>query len=68
MSDPEPFFAVSELADNSVNLVVRVWVDPADYWGVYFDMTEKVYKEFPDMGLNFPYPQMDIHIQKEDLA
>ena len=40
--DPEPFVVVSELADSSVNFTVRVWVDAADYWGVYFDTTEKV--------------------------
>ncbi len=64
LKDPEPFVAVTELADSSVNLVVRVWAEAADYWGIYFDLTEKVYKTFEKEGLNIPYPQMDVHLQK----
>ena len=60
----EPFIAVSELADSSVNLVVRVWAEAANYWGIYFDLTEQVYKTFDKEGLNIPYPQMDVHVQK----
>ncbi len=62
LKDPEPFIAVSELADSSVNFVVRAWVNGADYWGVFFDMNEKVYKTFDKEGLNIPYPQMDVHV------
>jgi len=65
INDPaEPFIAVSELADSSVNLVVRVWAEAKDYWGIYFDLTEKVYKTFDKEGLNIPFPQMDVHLQK----
>ncbi len=65
LNDPaEPFIAVSELADSSVNLVVRVWAEAANYWGIYFDLTEQVYKTFDKEGLNIPFPQMDVHIQK----
>ncbi|MFV0265699.1 MAG: mechanosensitive ion channel family protein [Draconibacterium sp.] len=65
INDPaEPFIAVSELADSSVNLVVRVWADAANYWGIFFDMNEKVYKAFAEEGINIPFPQMDVHIQK----
>lgn len=64
LKDPEPFIAVSELADSSVNLVVRVWADAANYWGIYFDLHEKVYKTFDKEGLNIPFPQMDVHVQK----
>lgn len=63
-NDPEPFVAVSELADSSVNLVVRVWVNAADYWGVFFDMNKKVYQTFDKEGLNIPFPQMDVHLDK----
>lgn len=62
--DPEPFVAVSELADSSVNITVRVWADAANYWGIFFDMQEKVYKTFGKEGLNIPFPQMDVHLQK----
>jgi small conductance mechanosensitive channel len=64
LKDPEPFIVVSELADSSVNLVVRVWADAANYWGIYFDLHEKVYKTFSKEGLNIPFPQMDVHVQK----
>ncbi len=64
LKDPEPFIAVSELADSSVNLVVRVWAEAANYWGIYFDLQEKVYKTFDKEGLNIPFPQMDVHLQK----
>ncbi len=64
LKDPEPFIAVGELADSSVNLTVRVWVKTADYWGVFFDMNRKVYEEFTKEGLNIPYPQMDVHLHQ----
>ncbi|MEO9869980.1 mechanosensitive ion channel family protein [Ekhidna sp.] len=64
LKDPEPFIAVSELADSSVNFVVRIWVEAADYWGVHFDMNEKVYNKFNEVGLNIPFPQMDVHVHK----
>lgn len=62
LKDPEPFIALSELGDSSVNFAVRVWVNAEDYWGVYFDMNEKVYKRFGDYNLNIPFPQMDVHV------
>lgn len=65
LKDPEVFIAVAELADSSVNFTVRAWVNAADFWGVYFAMNENTYKTFPKEGLNIPYPQMDIHIQKD---
>jgi small conductance mechanosensitive channel len=61
LSDPEPFVGVSELADSSVNFVVRVWVKSEDYWGVYFDTIENVKLTFDSKGISIPYPQMDIH-------
>lgn len=64
LKDPEVFIAVSELADSSVNFAVRAWVNAEDYWGVFFDMNENVYKTFGQEGLNIPYPQMDVHMQK----
>ncbi len=64
MKDPESLIAVSELADSSVNFAVRVRVKSEDYWGVYFDMTENVYKTFKGEGLNIPYPQMDVHVHQ----
>ena len=61
LADPAPFVAVKELADSSVNFLVRVWVDTADYWGVFFDMNERIYTEFNKRGIGFPFPQLQIH-------
>lgn len=58
----EPFIAVSELGDNSVNLAVRTWVMADNYWPVFFDMNRKVYNEFNRHGINIPFPQMDVHV------
>lgn len=65
LKDPAPFIAVSELADSSVNFTVRAWVEAGDYWGVFFDMNENVYKTFDKEGLNIPFPQMDVHVHKD---
>lgn len=65
LKDPAPFIALSELADSSVNFAVRAWVEAPDYWGVYFDLNERIYKEFEGHGLNIPYPQMDVHVHKD---
>jgi small conductance mechanosensitive channel len=62
LKDPAVFIAVSELADSSVNIVVRAWVDAPNYWGVFMDMNERVYKTFAEEGINIPYPQMDVHV------
>lgn len=62
LDDPAPMIAVYELADSSVNFVVRPWVKTADYWGVYFDLTEAVKKRFDEAGITIPYPQQDVHI------
>ena len=65
LKDPEVFIAVSELADSSVNFTVRAWVEAGDYWGVFFDMNENVYKTFNSEGINIPFPQMDVHVHKD---
>ena len=62
---PELFIAVSALADSSVNFTVRAWVKSDDYWGVFFEMNEKVYKAFDQEGLNIPFPQMDVHLHRD---
>ncbi|RLD89961.1 MAG: mechanosensitive ion channel family protein, partial [Bacteroidetes bacterium] len=64
LADPEPFVVLGALADSSVNLTVRAWVNAADYWGVFFDFNEQVYKVFAKENINIPFPQMDVHIQK----
>ncbi|WP_340680038.1 mechanosensitive ion channel domain-containing protein [Paraglaciecola sp.] len=64
LKDPEPKVAVSELADSSVNFVVRPWVASADFWAVKFDFTEAVKLRFDAEGIIIPYPQMDVHLHK----
>ena len=62
LKDPAPQISVSELADSSVNFVVRPWVKVEDYWGVYFDLTEKIKKSFDANGVSIPFPQRDVHV------
>jgi small conductance mechanosensitive channel len=60
---PEPTIAVSELADSSVNLVVRPWCNTADYWNVYFGVTRQIKETFDQEGIEIPFPQIDLHVQ-----
>ena len=62
LDDPAVTIAVSELADSSVNFVLRPWVKTADYWGVYFGLTEAIKKRFDEVGISIPFPQRDVHI------
>jgi small conductance mechanosensitive channel len=66
LKDPGPTIDVSELADSSVNFVVRPWVNTADYWDVYFDMTEQIKVRFDAQGISIPYPQQDVHLIQEE--
>jgi small conductance mechanosensitive channel len=66
LKDPAVTIAVAELADSSVNFVVRPWAATSDFWGVKFDYTEQVKLKFDAAGISIPFPQMDVHIQKED--
>lgn len=59
-----PFIALSALKDSSVQFTIRIWVNADDYWGVYFDMTEKIYNELPKHGIQFPFPQLDVNIKQ----
>lgn len=60
LKDPAPTIAVSELADSSVNFIVRPWCNTADYWNVYFDVTEKTKIALDEAGIEIPYPH---HVQ-----
>jgi small conductance mechanosensitive channel len=64
LKEPAPFVAVTELAESSVNLVTRAWVDSSEYWNVHFAMLEKVKLAFDEKGVSIPYPQMEIHTDK----
>lgn len=62
LKEPETVIAVVELADSSVNFVVRPWVKTADYWSTYFKLQETIKKELDKEGISIPYPQRDVHI------
>jgi small conductance mechanosensitive channel len=61
LSDPPAQIAVNELADSSVNLVVRPWVKSQDYWGVRWDLTRAIKESFDEHGIEIPFPQHVVH-------
>lgn len=61
-TDGSPKVFVSSLGDSAVVLTVRAWTRTPDYWGVYFSVNERIYNELPEAGINFPFPQMDVHL------
>ena len=62
LKDPAPMVSISAHGDSSINYAVRPWVKAVNYWDVYFDMHEKVKKEFDAQGISIPFPQRDLHI------
>ncbi len=64
LAEPAPVVALGELADSSVNFLVRPWVKAEDYWGVLWDTTETVKLKFDEAGISIPYPQIDVHLDK----
>jgi small conductance mechanosensitive channel len=62
LAEPEPIVRLHELADSSVNFVVRPWVDTDDYLEVYWDITRSVKIRFDEEGISIPFPQRDVHI------
>lgn len=64
LKEPKPIIELLKMSDSTVDITVRARVKPEDYWGVFFRMNELVYKTFPNEGLHFPFPQMDVHVVK----
>ena len=64
LADPAPVIALGELADSSVNFIVRPWANAEDYWTLLWDTTETVKLKFDEAGISIPYPQMDVHMDK----
>jgi len=64
LKDPAPTIAVSELADSSVNIVVRPWCNRDDYWGLRCDLTRKIKEDLENVGCSIPYPQQDVHMHE----
>lgn len=61
-ADCSPYIVLGSLAASSVDIIVRVWTPTKYYWSVYYDLNEKFYTELPKAGINFPFPQMDVHM------
>lgn len=64
-TDCSPFAELLEMADSSINIAVRGWTESQNYWNVYFDMNKRFYTELPKMGFEFPFPQMDVHLNQK---
>ncbi len=64
LEDPESVVKVNELADSSINFIVRPWVKTSDYWAVYWDITRQVKEAFDEADISIPYPQQDVHVIK----
>ncbi|MCO6435899.1 MAG: mechanosensitive ion channel [Phycisphaerae bacterium] len=64
LKDPAPTVAVAALADSSVNIVCRPWVNSPEYWAVRFDLLETVKRAFDDNGITIPFPQRDVHVHQ----
>jgi len=65
LKDPAPVIKLHELADSSVNYIVRPWVKPENYWEVYWDITREVKRRFDAEGISIPFPQRDVHLHQE---
>ena len=65
-SDPAPTVYLTSLGDSAVNVSARGWVDTADYWSTFFDLNERIYRELPGYGINFPFPQLQVHFDADE--
>ncbi len=66
LKEPAPVVAVAELADSSVNIVVRPWVKTENYWSARFQLIEQIKTTFDEQGISFPFPQRDVHLYSEE--
>ena len=66
LPEPAPVVAVNKLNDSSVDLVVRPWTKPADYWAVYFRFQQEILERFRSEGIEIPFPQRDVHLVAQD--
>ena len=62
--DRSPSVRVAALASSSVDLKVTAWTFTDNYWGLFYDINEKILAELPDAGINFPFPQLDVHVTR----
>jgi small conductance mechanosensitive channel len=62
LPNPAPFIVLKTLNESSVDILIRVWVNRPDFWDVYYDVNEQIYKVFAQKGINIPFPQMTVHL------
>jgi small conductance mechanosensitive channel len=65
LSEPAPYIALKALNESSVDILIRVWVKTPDYWDVYFNLNEQIYKIFGKKGIGIPFPQMTVHLSSQ---
>ena len=68
LREPEPTIRVIKQGESSIDIAARIWVNSADYWTLFFDMTEDVKSAFDENGISIPYNQMDVHIRDDNAA
>lgn len=68
LDNPKPFIGVSAHSPSSVDFIVKVWCKSEHYWDIHFSLLEKVKLRFDEENISIPYPQMDLHVKKEDLS
>ncbi len=66
LAEPEYFIGLSEMADSSVNILVRAWSSTQDFWNVFFDFNEKIYNAFNENEIQIPFPQLDVHLKNQN--
>lgn len=64
LKEPAPFVGLNEMADSSLNFVVRPWTKVEDYWDVYFEVNEQIKMALDEAGITIPFPQLDVHLDK----
>jgi small conductance mechanosensitive channel len=65
LSEPAPFIALKTLNESSVDILIRIWANTPDYWDVYFNLNEQIYKVFGKKGIGIPFPQVTVHLTKD---
>lgn len=68
LNDPEPFVGLLLMNSSSIDLTLRAWAHTDDYWPVFFEMNERIYKDLPQHGFTFPFPQMDVNLKNANHA
>lgn len=66
LKDPAPFARLASHDESALTYTLRIWCKNEDYWTVNFDMIEAVKKAFDENGIEIPYPQLDVHVNKTE--